>query len=246
MRNIVATAVATILVACSSNGSNTYTPSAAPNAAPVGSFMATADASQTKFVPSTVTLSNVLHEVSTVKLEGVRAADPPALKSNSCDGNVKEMLRGSTVTLELTKLFERYPTKGCTLNFRDGAKTLPLSVDIPAISFTALGLPDGSKLSGNVLKLPNNPEKLALDRALRISEPDVDGAFLYESESCGGESLLLAELLAPTISRGNDLKLNPVTQQIGQLTDGAICNVVVSDAQGRDATLIVDIPTQSP
>lgn len=242
-RLTVAALALALAAGCTSNGNNQYAP--VPGSGNSAVMQPDAAGATTRLVPSTLVINDVVKAVEKVDVRGLALGKPIRIATNTCGDNLTATVSGTTVAVEVNKLFEVNP-QGCTISVDAGGMKLPLAVRVPSISFAALKLPLGSKLSGNVLKLPNSLLASLLDPTLRIAEVNYNGAFSYVSESCYGESILLVQLLEPDIGALNKLKLRPVTNAINGLYQGAECGVIVSDAAGRSVTLIVQIPSQLP
>ena len=239
--------VASIVVAlagCSSNASAQYAPAPVTGA---GSSVVqdAAGPGGVRLIPSALSINDVTGAVQHATVSGLGSGKPISIVTNTCGNNLAALASGDTITVSLHKLFEFNP-KGCTIGVDAGGVKLPLAVHVPAISFAALQLPIGSQLSGDSLKLPNTLLSDLITPALRIVEPDYNGAFQFMSTNCYGESILLVQLLQPTIDELNKLDLRPLTNNIVNLQNGAICGVVVSDMAGRSVTLTVQIPSQLP
>jgi hypothetical protein len=193
--------------------------------------------------PPAITLSNVINYIfGPVTVEGLPAGTSISIASNSCASNVTPTITGNTVSFKVTQLFTTTPASGCTVDIQAAGVNLPLTIQIPLISFVGNTLPAGSSLVGNVLTLPNTLLSSLVAPLIGVSEAGASSPFAVVSDTCYSGNTLLGNLLAPVMETTTVLGLEPVTALLSALTGPATCDVVVKDTNGLENTMIVHIP----
>jgi hypothetical protein len=193
--------------------------------------------------PPAITLSNVVNYIfGPVTIEGLPAGTSISIASNSCASNVTPTITGDTISFKLTQLFTTTPASGCIVDIRAAGMNLPLTIQIPLISFVGNTLPAGSSLVGNVLTLPNTLLSSLVAPLIGVSEAGTASPFAVVSDTCYSGNTLLGNLLDPVMNTATVLGLEPVAALLSALTGPATCNVVVKDTNGLENTLIVNIP----